>query len=178
MTLRLPDRPLSKSKIVESHPLCRVQFIKNMLTEMRAACTTQSHKRDQDEFLTTSSDPPMFSSDPPLFATSVDDYQQPVRKRQRKGVWYELEEASRLRVKKNRKHPGLRRAARQRRPFRKFDSGVYMGSDESTASESSNPSSVPEAPLTVENSITTDQVWDRDVENLEHETLLLRQSAA
>ena len=116
----------------------------------------------------------MFSSDPPIFTTSVDDYQQPTQKRQRKGAWYETEEASELHGKKNRRHPGLPRAACQRRPFRKFDSGVYMGSDESTVSELYEPSSAHEAAHIITKSTGTDEGWNSEVEDLEHESFGLR----
>ena len=176
MALRLPDRPISKLEFMEQKPPCRAQIMRNTLTEVRAAITTQSHKRDQDEFLATSSDPPMFSSDPPVFTTSIDDYQQPSQKRQRRGPWYEMEEATELCMKKNRRRPGLRQAPRQRRPFRKFDSGVYMGSDESTASESSEPISTHDAPYTVTNSAANDEGGKSDVEDSEHEAFKLQQS--
>lgn len=110
---------------------------------MRAALPYESHKRDHDDFLTTSSDPPMFSSDPPVFSTSIDDYQQPRRKRQYKGSCYRVEEEDANCVKKTRRSPRSRGTRHQRRPFRKFDSGVYMGSDESLPSELSDPLSEP-----------------------------------
>ena len=150
---------------MEQEPLCRAHLMRNTLTELRAALTTEIHKRDYEDFLANSSDPPMFSSDPPIFSTSIDDYQQPSRKRQHKGPWYEMEEDKELGMKTRRRH-GLQRAHHQRRPFRKFDSGVYMGSDESLPSELSEPFS-DEAPCFITKSGAADAVLDGDVEDLE-----------
>ena len=150
--------------------------------EMRQAITTtrQSHKRQQDDFLATSSDPPMFSSDPPLFTTSIDDYQGPRKKHQRRGPWFDTEEeATELRVnRKNRKSPGLGQTARQRRSFRKFDSGIFMGSDESIASESSE--SIPtytEAHVFAECTVTEEDER-KEIDDMKNETSEVQKSMA
>ena len=84
-----------------------------------------SRKRDVDEFIADSSDPPIFSSDDS--PATVENYAQPNSnfKRQRSGPWYD--------------HSGKGNPLEQphspersrRRPFRRdLDSGVWMGSDE------------------------------------------------
>ncbi|KAL8829773.1 MAG: hypothetical protein Q9191_001821 [Dirinaria sp. TL-2023a] len=84
-----------------------------------------SRKRDIDEFVADSSDPPIFSSDDS--PATVENYIQPNSnlKRQRRGPWY------------NHSGKGVsleqhyRPERRRRGPFRRdLDSGVWMGSDE------------------------------------------------
>ena len=134
---------------------------------MRKA-TSHGHKRDSHEIFADSSDPPLFSSDPPLFSTSIEDYQspKPKQKRHRTGPWFEMDEAIEFGLKKKRRHPGMRRKTCQRRPLRKFDSGVYMGSDESMLSESSGSISLPELQNPVIRCIPKDEGLDIDDEEV------------
>lgn len=106
----------------------------------RAALTDEKqHKRDRDDYLATSSDPPLFSSDPPVASTSIDDYEEPKRKRQHKGSCYAVDAQEDLCLKKATRNLKARGAHHRRRGFRKFDSAVYMGSDESLPSDLSDP---------------------------------------
>ena len=101
---------------------------KALLTKVEAPPTAQ--KRDHDGFLTTSSDPPLFSSDGPIYDSSALDYEQPRQKRQHPGPWYGKQHVTVMK----RRQPGIQRP-RRKEPLRKVDSGVYLGSDESTGSE-------------------------------------------
>lgn len=77
-----------------------------------------SKKRDLDDFLATSSDPPLFSSDD--VPSSAENYTQPRSKRQRKGPWWSGPQA-------------VQPSHRQKRGgfTRNIDSAVWMGSDAS-----------------------------------------------
>ena len=162
MTLRLPDHPLGTCRRLFNY----LQAAKILIIE-RAALPDHQHRHDPEETFADSSDLPQFSSDPPVFTTSMDDYQQPSRKRQRTGAWFEMDEATEPRMKKNRRHPGLRRSARTRRPYRKFDSGVFMGSDESQASASSGSPNVTQVLHTQAKSVPKDEGLDIDEEDVE-----------
>ena len=82
-------------------------------------------KRSYDDFHDTSSEPPLFSSDGPN--PSAEDYKSPRRKRQYRLPWFEAETFITV-TRKYAFHP----KPRERGPFRRnFDSGVYMGSDDS-----------------------------------------------
>lgn len=107
---------------------------------LRLAPST-SRKRDRDDWIATSSDAPLFSSDD-LLSSSADNYVQKRRKRQHQRPWYEEEGPSNLanlnraRILKH-SYEGdetIKSAApHPRGPFkRSYDSGVWMGSDEST----------------------------------------------
>lgn len=138
-----------------------------MLKETCIAHISVSHKRDHQDYLTNSSDPPMFSSDPPVFSTSLDDYQQPRRKRQHIGSCYGLEAEEDLPTKTTRSRSGIRSGHRQRRPFRKYDSGVYMGSDESLLSELSESAFGHGLLCNTTNSTGVHAAVEGDVEDLE-----------
>ena len=89
-------------------------------------------KRDRDEWLASSSDAPLFSSDD-LLASSSDLYlNEHRRKRRHRGAWYKEEQVpidSTMQGSPPRK-------PRSKGPFRRnMDSGVWLGSDESTGSE-------------------------------------------
>ena len=87
-------------------------------------------KRDRDEYLASSSDAPLFSSDD-LPASSAENYHGPRVKRQHRRPWFETDESwNRVRVPCSTKKP------RMRGPFKRTqDSGVWLGSDDSTENE-------------------------------------------
>ena len=91
-----------------------------------------SRKRDRDEWLASSSDAPLFSSDD-LLASSSDLYIDEHRhKRLHRGTWYGEERG--LKIIKVERSP--RKMPKPRGPFqRSFDSGIWLGSDESMESE-------------------------------------------
>ena len=94
-------------------------------------------KRDRDEWLASSSDAPLFSSDD-LLASSSDLYlNEHRRKRRHRGAWYKEEQVpidSTIQGSPPRK-------PRSKGPFRRnMDSGVWLGSDESTDSEEAESS--------------------------------------
>ena len=106
--------------------------------------------QDLDTIFATSSDPPLFSSDD-FPASSAEHYAQPRRKRQHRRTWYEDEE-------KNSKRTRLSQTGKPGREkfSRNFDSGIWLGSDESVESEISGKDetnnvervwSLPEDPL-------------------------------
>ena len=76
----------------------------------------RSKKRDLDDFLATSSDPPLFSSDD--VPSAAENYTQPRSKRQRKGPWWSGPQA--IQSSRRRKRGGF---------TRNIDSAVWMGSD-------------------------------------------------
>ena len=76
----------------------------------------RSKKRDLDDFLATSSDPPLFSSDD--VPSAAENYIQPRTKRQRKGPWWSRSQA--IPSSHRRKRGGF---------TRNIDSAVWMGSD-------------------------------------------------
>jgi len=98
-----------------------------------------SRKRDRDELIASSSDAPLFSSDD-LPSSSADNYLEKRRKRQHQRSWFEEDDLSNI------ASPSVSTRAqyssdtvlrspikRDRGPFtRAFDSGVWMGSDETT----------------------------------------------
>ena len=89
--------------------------------------STVNKKRDRDEYLASSSDAPLFSSDD-LPASSAENYYGPRVKRQHRRAWYETEESL--------KAPSATEKPRMRGPFKRTqDSGVWLGSDESTEAE-------------------------------------------
>lgn len=95
-----------------------------------------SKKRDREEYLASSSDPPLFSSDD-LPSSSADNYLEQRHKRQYQRSWFEPEDLSNLSTgSKSSPVTVEERSSRakirsSRGPFtRAFDSGVWMGSDE------------------------------------------------
>ena len=76
----------------------------------------RSKKRDLDDFLATSSDPPLFSSDD--VPSAAENYTQPRSKRQRKGPWWSGSQENQ--PSHRRKRGGY---------TRNIDSAVWMGSD-------------------------------------------------
>ncbi len=108
--------------------------------------TSSSRKRDRDESNASSSDAPLFSSDD-LPSSSADNYFEKRRKRQHQRSWFEDEDSSNI------ARPSLSTIAQQssklgpcspepriRGPFtRAFDSGVWMGSDETTEDVDCDP---------------------------------------
>ena len=85
--------------------------------------------KDLDAIFATSSDPPLFSSDD-FPTSSAEHYTQPRRKRQHRRTWFEDEE-------QNSKRTCFSRAVKVKRGkfSRNFDSGIWLGSDESIESE-------------------------------------------
>ena len=104
---------------------------------------TASNKRDLDDLFAMSSDPPLFSSDD-LPAASAENYLQPRDKSQHRRAWYEEEESAKRVCLR-----GSRRTPREKGPFqRNFDSGVWLGSDDSLPSEGPESESVPQCSAT------------------------------
>ena len=91
---------------------------------------TVNKKRNHEEYLASSSDAPLFSSDD-LPASSAENYIEPRVKRQHQRPWYEIDQGwSGVSVHSSMKKP------RMKKPFqRTYDSGVWLGSDESTENE-------------------------------------------
>lgn len=89
-------------------------------------------KRERDEWLASSSDVPLFSSDD-LLASSSDLYlNEHRRKRRHRGAWYQEQQVPIYPTT----HGSPPRKPRSKGPFRRnMDSGVWLGSDESTGSE-------------------------------------------
>lgn len=87
-------------------------------------------KRNRDDYLASSSDAPLFSSDD-LPASSAENYNEPRVKRQHRRPWFETDEGwNNVSVHSSTKKP------RMRGPFKRtHDSGVWLGSDESTENE-------------------------------------------
>ena len=87
-------------------------------------------KRRRDEDLASSSDAPLFSSDD-LPASSAENYNEPRVKRQHRRPWFDMDEGwSGVSPNSSTKKP------RMRGPFKRtHDSGVWLGSDESTENE-------------------------------------------
>ena len=96
--------------------------------------SSSSKKRDRDEYLASSSDAPLFSSDD-LPASSAENYDGPRVKRQHQRLWYQHEvEEPRSRIALT--EPSSTNKPRMRGPFKRtHDSGVWLGSDESTDNE-------------------------------------------
>ena len=89
-----------------------------------------SNKRGLDKFYAFSSDPALFSSDD-LPTSSADNYLQHRDKRQHRRAWYEEEESA-----KRFSEQDYGRKPRERGPFqRNFDSGVWLGDDETPSSD-------------------------------------------
>ena len=106
-----------------------------------AATFPLGKKRNHNECLASSSDAPLFSSDD-LFSTSADDYGVQRRKRQYQRSWFEPEDPLRLfkssnpYVLKEGNDRLQAKAPTTQRPFtRGFDSGLWMGSDDSEEME-------------------------------------------
>lgn len=85
--------------------------------------------KDLDAIFATSSDPPLFSSDD-FPASSAEHYTQPRRKRQHRRTWFDDEEKS---SKRTRFSQGGK--PKRGKFSRNFDSGIWLGSDESVGSE-------------------------------------------
>lgn len=97
-------------------------------------------KRDRNETLASSSDPPLFSSDDILASTSENYLDDHRNKRHHRRNWYEQEGV----IPYKAKDPSTR--SRLRGPFsRKYDSGVWLNSDESTESEQDRRDAVHQA---------------------------------
>lgn len=91
---------------------------------------TLNQKRNHEEYLASSSDAPLFSSDD-LPASSAENYTEPRVKRQYQRPWYEMDEGwSGLSVHSSTKKPRMKKLFQ-----RTYDSGVWLGSDESTENE-------------------------------------------
>lgn len=87
---------------------------------------TSSIKRSFDDYVAVSSDPPLFSSD--SLDPSVEHYAQPGRKRQHVGTWYDDHHDHGMTSSTS---LSSKRKPRERGPFRRnFDSGIYLGSDD------------------------------------------------
>lgn len=87
-------------------------------------------KRDLDDLIASSSDAPLFSSDDLLASNSENYLDRHRHKRQHRRLWYEEEGAGFQEAMDPFERPRIRG------PFtRKYDSGVWMGSDESIESE-------------------------------------------
>ena len=108
-----------------------VYEVPKLTTVFRNARPTRK-KRDRDEWLASSSDAPFFSSDD-LLASSSDLYLNEHRcKRRHRGAWYKEEQVP-IDSTTQGSPPRKRRS---KGPFRRnMDSGVWLGSDESTGSE-------------------------------------------
>ena len=91
---------------------------------------TVNKKRNRDEYLASSSDAPLFSSDD-LPASSAENYNEPRVKRQHRRPWFGTDEGcSSVSAHSSMKKPCMRG------PFRRtYDSGVWLGSDESIENE-------------------------------------------
>ena len=91
---------------------------------------SMSRKRDRNDFL--SSDGPLFSSDD-LPSSSADNYLQPRSKRQYQRSWFESEDPAKLEEESFR-YSSEPKLPRSHRPLtRGFDSGIWLGSDETNA---------------------------------------------
>ena len=98
--------------------------------------STVNKKRDRDEYLASSSDAPLFSSDD-LPASSAENYYGPRAKRQHRRPWYETNETKESLDSVT--APSATEKPRMRGPFKRTqDSGVWLGSDESTETEDSD----------------------------------------
>ncbi len=92
--------------------------------------STVNKKRNRDEYLASSSDAPLFSSDD-LPASSAENYYKPRVKRQHRRPWYEAEKDwSSVSVPSSTTKPRMRGLFK-----RTYDSGVWLGSDESLEDE-------------------------------------------
>jgi len=92
-------------------------------------------KRERDECLPSSSDAPLFSSDD-LPASSAENYTRHRHKRQHRRAWYEEEDKCVEHV--IRRSPV--KTPRAKGPFtRNYDSGIWLGSDESADYERGDP---------------------------------------
>ena len=122
---------------------------------------TSYRKRSFDEYREASSDPALFSSDGP--EPSVENYERAQRKRQHQRAWYEEPEYPYP------QRPGVQGVARRKRkPFeRNFDSGIYMGSDDSSNLEPDEGSKTVGSLATVNNEVgsrTSDHGNDAETE--------------
>ena len=104
---------------------------------------SKNRKRDRDEYLASSSDAPLFSSDD-LPSSSADNYLGRRQKRQYQRAWFELEDTANLATNEKQSLAAVEidspdaktPLARGRGPFtRAFDSGVWLGSDETEINE-------------------------------------------
>ena len=129
------------------------------------------NKPELDDLFATSSDPPLFSSDD-LPASSADNYLGHRNKRQHRRAWYEEEDS----VKRVCLRDG-ERIPRRKGPFqRNFDSGVWLGSDESLPSDEPDPAQVSQGtPVRRRPSLDQDEQdeeYEKQNEHDEHEEQL------
>ena len=101
----------------------------------------RSKKRDRDEHLASSSDAPLFSSDD-LPSSSADNYLEQRRKRQYQRTWFEPEHSNHTStflkpsLTNFDKPSSSATTHRTRGPFKRaYDSGVWLGSDETQEDE-------------------------------------------
>ena len=129
---------------------------------------TVNKKRNHEEYLASSSDAPLFSSDD-LPASSAENYIEPRVKRQYQRPWYEMDQGwSGVSVHSSMKKPRIKK------PFqRTYDSGVWLGSDESTENEDIDQHDAVRKALRVMEmggSIDgDDELWHEDEEGLDLE---------
>lgn len=129
--------------------------------------STVNKKRDRDEYLASSSDAPLFSSDD-LPASSAENYCGPRVKRQHRRTWYETDESwNSVTIPSSIKKP------RMRGPFKRtHDSGVWLGSDESTENVNTDRQEAVRRTLRVMetgDSINDDEeLWHEDEKELDH----------
>ena len=126
---------------------------------------TVNKKRDHEEYLASSSDAPLFSSDD-LPASSAENYIEPRVKRQHQRPWYEIDEGwCGVSVHSSIKKPRMKKSFQ-----RTYDSGVWLGSDESTENEDIDRQDAVRKALRVMEmggSIDgDDELWDEDEEGL------------
>lgn len=128
--------------------------------------STVNKKRDRDEYSANSSDVPLFSSDD-LPASSAENYDGPRVKRQHRRPWYEPDESwNSVTVPSSGKTP------RMRGPFKRtHDSGVWLGSDESTENEDNDRQDAVRAALRVMESGGSiegdEELWNEDERELD-----------
>lgn len=118
-------------------------------------------KRNRDDYLASSSDAPLFSSDE-LPASSAENYNEPRVKRQHQRPWFEIDDGwSGVSVHSSTKKPHMRG------PFKRtYDSGVWLGSDESREKEDIDRQDAVRRALRVMESGGSidgdDELWDED----------------
>ena len=118
---------------------------------------TVNQKRNRDEYLASFSDAPLFSSDD-LPASSAENYYKPRVKRQHPRSWFEVDPSHRKR--------------RLMGPFKRtYDSGVWLGNDESIENEENDQQDAVRRTLRVMDSGGSidgdDQLWLDDEKELD-----------
>ena len=132
---------------------------------------TVNKKRNHEEYLASSSDAPLFSSDD-LPASSLENYNEPRIKRQHKRPWYEMEEGWRAEGSRGVSVLSAMNNLRRKKPFpRTYDSGVWLGSDESTENEDTDRQDAVRKALRVMETGGSidgvDKLWHEDEEGLD-----------